>query len=170
MYLSAYGIAPYFKSLLKSEVDGSPILVISFDESLNQITETCEKDVIARDWDINGNTVKVRYRCSAFFGHAKHDDLFKQLNETTKELDQQKLYQISIGGLSVNWKFYGKVVDARTKAVYHKLIGIGSCSLHIVQGSLNTAVDQNCWKIKKVLKDLFTFCMILLQEEKIIQH
>ena len=34
MYLSTFGIAPYFKSLLKSEVDGSPILVISFDESL----------------------------------------------------------------------------------------------------------------------------------------
>ena len=35
MYLSTYGTAPYFKSLLKSVVDGSPILVISFDESLN---------------------------------------------------------------------------------------------------------------------------------------
>ena len=116
MYLSTYGIAPYFKSSLKSQVDESPILVILFDESLNQITQTCEMDVILRYWDINGNTVKFRYWGCAFFGHAKHDDLFKQLNEATKELDEQKLYQISMEGHSVNWKFYGEVVDAREKA------------------------------------------------------
>ena len=128
MYSSTYRIAPYFKSLLKSEVDGSPILVISFDEILHQITQACKMDVIVRYWHINGNTVKVRYWDSAFFGYAKHDDLFKQLNEATKELDQQKLYQISMDGPSVNWKFYGEVVDARKKAMYHKLIDIGSCS------------------------------------------
>ena len=112
-------------------------------------------DVIVRYWDINGNTVKVRYWNSASFGHVKHDDLFKQLNEATKELHQQKLYQISVDGPSVNWKFYGKVVDAREKAMYHKLIDIGICSLHIVDESLNTAVEKSCWKIKEVLKGSF---------------
>ena len=59
-------------------------------------------DVIVRYWDINGYTAKVRCWNSAFFGHATHDDLFKQLNEAAKELDQQKLYQISMDGPSVN--------------------------------------------------------------------
>ena len=88
---------------------------------------------------ILGNIVKARYWDSSFFGHAKHDDLFKQLNEATKELDQQTLYQISMDGPSVNWKFYGEVMNARDKAMYQNLIGIGSCSLHIVHGSLTEA-------------------------------
>ena len=46
MYLSTYRIAPCFKSLLKSEADGSPILVISFDETLDQITQTCEMMIL----------------------------------------------------------------------------------------------------------------------------
>ena len=32
MYISAYVIAPYFNSPLKSEVDKSQIIVVSFDE------------------------------------------------------------------------------------------------------------------------------------------
>ena len=45
--------------------------------------------------------LRLDTRDSAYFGHAKHDDLFNQLNEATKELDQQKLYQISMDGPSV---------------------------------------------------------------------
>jgi len=105
-YLASYGIAPLFKSLLSSLVEKSDILVLSFDESLNEITQSCEMDIILRFWDMMENQVKIRYWDSAFFGHAKHDDLLKQFQNATKDLDHKKLYQISMDGPKVNFKFY----------------------------------------------------------------
>ena len=46
MYLVTYGIAPYYKSLLKSQLAKSDIMIFSFYESLNSITQNCEMDVI----------------------------------------------------------------------------------------------------------------------------
>ena len=48
MYLATLGIAPYFKLLLQSELAKSDIMVFSFDESLNNITQGCKMDVILR--------------------------------------------------------------------------------------------------------------------------
>ena len=39
MYLATYGIAPYFKLLLQSELVKLDIMVFSFDESFNRITQ-----------------------------------------------------------------------------------------------------------------------------------
>ena len=58
IYWSTYVITSYLKSSLKSEVDQSPIIAVSFDEGLNQFSQTCEIDVV-RYWDVNGKTVKV---------------------------------------------------------------------------------------------------------------
>ena len=61
MYLATLGIAPYFKLLLQSELAKSDIMVFSFDESLNSITQSCEMDVILRYWSDEEKKVKVRY-------------------------------------------------------------------------------------------------------------
>ena len=45
MYLVTYGIAPYFKSLLKSQLAKSD-MIFSFYESLHSIAQNCEMDVI----------------------------------------------------------------------------------------------------------------------------
>ena len=58
-------------------------------------------------------------------------------------------------GSSVNWKFYGEVVKSRKEAMYHKLIDMDSCALHVVHGSLKTAVDKNGLRIKKALEGIF---------------
>ena len=44
MYAINHGIAPYFKSLLLSSINTSDIHGYSFDEILNEVTETCKKD------------------------------------------------------------------------------------------------------------------------------
>ena len=38
---------------------------------------------------------------------------------------------------------------------YPQLINIGSCSLHTVHGSLETAVESTSWKIKQTLKGIW---------------
>ena len=42
MFMINHGLAPFFKSLLFSELKKSDIFVFSFDESMNQVTQTCE--------------------------------------------------------------------------------------------------------------------------------
>ena len=39
---------------------------------------------------------------------------------------------------------------------YHKLIDIGSCSLHIVHGAFRAGAEQSECELKKFLKEAFT--------------
>ena len=61
MYLINHGLAPCFKSLLKTSIDRSDIFSFSFDESLNEATQTSEMDFYVRFWDVSENKVNVRY-------------------------------------------------------------------------------------------------------------
>ena len=48
MYTVTHGLAPYFKSVLVSTLDKSDVHVYSFNESLNDVTKTCEMGVYVR--------------------------------------------------------------------------------------------------------------------------
>ena len=58
-------------------------------------------------------------------------------------------------GPSVNLKFYNEIVRDRQENLVHSLIGIGSCSLHIVHGSFKTGAEKTGWNLKALLKGLF---------------
>jgi len=70
-----HGIAPYFKAILKEKVTSSDVFVISFDESLNPVTQTCEMDMYIRFWNMEKNEVQIRYWGSSFLGHGCHQNL-----------------------------------------------------------------------------------------------
>ena len=74
---------------------------------------------------------------------------------TTKDLDLKKLYQISMDRPKVKAKFYDEIVKSQEKAMFHILIDIGSCSLHVVHGSLKTGSNKRSWKIKEIMKAAF---------------
>ena len=108
-YITNYGITPYFKGLLVDYLKKSDSFVASFDESLNDVLQWCEMDLLFRYFDSDDFTVKIRYYDSRFFGRATHQDLVKQFNDGMKQLDVNKLIQISMDGPSVNHKFLEKV-------------------------------------------------------------
>ena len=112
-YIINHGLAPHFKQILKDGVGKSDCYVVSFDESLNDITQTCQMDILIRYWDINDN-VKVRYWRYSFLGHSTHSDLLKHFNESLSGLD-------SMDGPAVNWKFFGTLTTLTTVNVnnYH---------------------------------------------------
>ena len=58
-------------------------------------------------------------------------------------------------GPKVNVKFYEEIFKSWQKAVFHTLIDICSCSLHVVHGSLKTGIDKSSWKIKETMKGAF---------------
>ena len=92
MYVINHGLAPYFKSLLKASIDRSDIFSFSFDESLNEATQTSEMDLYVRFWDVNKNKFNVRYHGSSFLGHGAHQNLLSHFNDITKDLDHSHLY------------------------------------------------------------------------------
>ena len=155
MYLINHGLAPFFKSLLLSELNKSDIFIFFFDESLKQVTQTCEMDVYVRFWNVTELKVNVRFIGSTFFGHGTHQNLLKHFHEVTKELDHSKYYQISVDGPSVNLKFYYEIVQDRQENMVYLLIDIGSCSLHIVHGSFKTGAEKTGCNLKVLLKGSF---------------
>ena len=50
-YTINFGLADYFKEQLLSEVKASPLYVLSFDESLNPVSQSCQMDCGVRYWD-----------------------------------------------------------------------------------------------------------------------
>ena len=59
LYVINHGLATHFKQILKDGITKSDCYVVSFDESLNDITQTCQMDILIRYWDSN-DSVKVR--------------------------------------------------------------------------------------------------------------
>ena len=126
-YMTNYGLAPYLKGLLIDSLKKSDCFVVSFDESLNDALQSCEMDLLLRYFDSNDFTVKIHCYDSRFFGHATHQDLVKQFIDVMKQLDVNKLLQISMDGPSVNHKFLEEVSKERKGDEQHQLINIGSC-------------------------------------------
>ena len=147
-----HGLYPYFKSILEDNLKKADCYVISFDESLNEFTQNCQMDLLARFWCNDTNEVQVRYWDSKFIGHARRTDLLKNFNEGISSLDPTKLLQISMDGPNVNKKFYDMHNSQRIECGIHQLINIGTCSLHIVNGAFKSGEESTSWKIKKIFK------------------
>ena len=136
MYVINHSIAPYFKSLLKADIEKSDMFSFSFDESLNEAAQTSEIDLYIRFWDVNLNKVNVCYFGSTFLGHGTHQDLLTYFRKVAKEINCSHLYEVSMDGPSVNFKFYQEFSAGFKGNNSHSLLDIGSCSLHIVHRSL----------------------------------
>ena len=53
MYIATHGITPHFKHLLKVILNKYEVMVYSFDESLNEITQRYEMDLVISYWNID---------------------------------------------------------------------------------------------------------------------
>ena len=159
-YIADYGIAPYFKGLLIGSFKKGDCFVVSFDESLNDVLQSCEMGLLLRYFNSKDFTVKVLYYDSRFFGHVTHQELVKQFNDGMKQLDVNKLLQISMDGRSVNHKFPEEVSKEKKADKQHQLVNIGSCGLHNIHG-ININIRQILSRyyadmnIKQILKGAF---------------
>ena len=63
-----YELAPFFKLNLLDIVKQTPYIVISFDESYNNVIKRAQMDVLVRFWDSSVNKVPTRYVNSGFLG------------------------------------------------------------------------------------------------------
>ena len=49
-YVVKFGIGSFFKQLLEEKISESKCNVVSFDESCNGFTQTCQGDLVTRYW------------------------------------------------------------------------------------------------------------------------
>ena len=154
-YIINHGLAPYFRGILYEHIGVSDVVVVSFDESHNDISKSCEMVLVVRYWSSTENCVKTRYLDSTFMGHARENDLLVNFNQMTAKLDKSKIYHVSMDGPSVNHNFLRSLKRDWEKALIHKLIDIGTCNLHIIYGAFKTGAEKSEWNIHKILKGAF---------------
>lgn len=150
-YCLTFGLSPYFADELRKSVSDASFFVVLFDESLNKIAQRGQMDVHIR-FCIN-DTVKTRYLTSVFLGRATSEDLLRAFTGALQELSQKKMLQISMDGPNVNTKFLRLFIENRDPT-FPDLLDCGSCSLHVVCGSLKHADEKN-FKIGKFLMAIY---------------
>ena len=152
-YLIRFGLAPYFKNKLVDAVREAACYTISFDESLNKVSQTGQMDIVVRFWNSDDGRVSTRYLGSQFLGHATAADLLTNFKTGTKELDPKKMLQVSMDGPSVNWKFLAELrEDRQVDPSMPQLIEIGSCGLHVIHGAFQLGAEATKWKIGQKLR------------------
>ena len=89
-YLVNYGIAPHFQQELVVSTKQSPYISLSFDESLNDILQEEQMDVIIRFWNAIAEKIEVRYLDSKFLKRPNAINLLNKLLEAMKNLPLSK--------------------------------------------------------------------------------
>ena len=135
-HVICHGIAPFFKTLLLDELKEALFYIMSYDKSLNHITQTDQMDLIVRFWDNNKKKVQVRYFDSGFLGHTGAKQLIEIFYELTEKLIPTRLIQISMDRPNVSWKFLELLAESQVETEIPSLINIGSCGIHCDEWSL----------------------------------
>ena len=119
-YLINFGLGPFFQQTVKNALLNSPKIVLFFDESFNNITNSKQMDVHVRYWAKENDQVDIlfiledcklstfsqvetRYVTSAFLGHASASDLLDAFVSSIAGISLEKIIQVirllNIGGL-----------------------------------------------------------------------
>ena len=148
-YVICYGLAPYFKDSLLSELKKASFLVPSFDESYNKVIKKGQMDLLVRFWNSTENKVDTRYINSVFMGKAAATDVLTTFEVASKDLMKDKFVQVSSDGPNVNLKFLDLLDEKRKDDGLNQLISIGTCGLHTVNRAFQNAENVTNWDIKK---------------------
>ena len=106
LYVINHGLATHFKQILKDGITKSDCYIydcysyiVTFDESLYDITQRCRMDILIRYWDSN-DSVKVRCWTSSLLGHSTDSNLLNHFNESLSGLDKSKM--LCVNGWTCN--------------------------------------------------------------------
>ena len=125
-YVICYWLAPFFKLNLLDVVQQTPYMVISFDESYNNVIKRSQMDVLVRFWDSNMNKVSTRYVNSEFLGKSSAVDVLQEFEDASFKLPKQKCIQTFSDGPNVNLKFLDLLNEKRRDDCLNELVSIGT--------------------------------------------
>ena len=151
MYMTVFGLAPHFKSILVQDVQNKPFCLL-FDESLNKSTTTKQLDVHVRFW--RDNFVTTRYLDSIMLGRATAEHLVSSIKTLNGALNFSNMFQISMDGPNVNWAAYDVLTRQLKNDYGHELVNIGSCGLHQIHNAFRAGSNATPWHVDTFLFSL----------------
>ena len=129
--------------MLLSSINTSYIHVYSFNESLNEVTQTCEMDLYVRCGDVACSQVKMRYFGSSFMGHGTYTDILQYFDEITKDLNLHTYIRSPWMGRMLIWNFIKNLCkNAKMRIIIHWL------TLGVVVYMLFTEAWELEWMIR----------------------
>ena len=96
--MADHGFYPYLKERVLEMVSKSAKFVVSFDESLNKVTQTSQMDINLSYWDMDAMRVEEFYWHSSFLGETDADDLIKHFTDAIEKLDLSRMIQVGMDG------------------------------------------------------------------------
>lgn len=140
-YLITFGIAPAFLEMLMDQLRRAKCYSILFDETFNSMFQLEQLDVYVRYWCTDN--VKTRYVGSEFINETNADALKTSINKAISDLDEKKVVHVGMDGPNVNIKVANLLKEEREIEDRPALLELGTCSLHVVHGALQTG-NLNC--------------------------
>ncbi|KAI7811802.1 uncharacterized protein LOC130552264 [Triplophysa rosa] len=151
-YLTVFGIAPYFSSLMKTSAKNESGYVLLFDECLNQEMEKCQLDVHLRFW--NDNQVTSRYLTSFFTSHRTEESIYEKVEAVCCDIGFQNLIQLSTDGSDVNGKLLTMAQQNIEEQTGKKMLNVGSFGLHVLHNSFRAGCASANWELENALSSL----------------
>lgn len=151
-YLTVFGIAPYFSSLMKTDAKKESGYVLQFDQCLNQELKKCQLDTYLRFW--NGNKVTSRYLTSFFMSHYTAEPIYQMVETVCSDIGFQNLIQLSMDGPNVNLKIFSMAQQNIEDQTGKKMLNVGSFGLHILHNSFREGCVSTDWDLESALTSL----------------
>lgn len=148
-YLTVFGIAPYFSSLMKTSAKKESGYVLLFNECLNQEIEKCQLDVHLRFW--NENQVTSRYLTSFFTSYCTAEPIYEKVETVCSDIGFQNLLQLSTDGPNVNWKLLTMAQQNIEEQTGKKMLNVGSFGLHVLHNSFRAGCVSTDWELENAL-------------------
>ena len=105
-----------------------------------------------RYWNETAKQVGMQFFEFQFPRCPNAKNLFDQLITSLKDFPSECFFQLSIDGPNTNWSVLTVLHDDHCEKDYPKIIGIGSCSLHVLHGAFTSGVEATDWFLNKVWK------------------
>ena len=142
-YVIQFGIAPYVKSELLQDFEGSPFS-FKFDETTTSKVQKQYDGYITYISPLANNRVVTRYAGSLFVSHCTAEDLRVHFFEFMQEvqLHTDLLLGVGLDGPNVNLKFQKRLVKESEKENGNSFLPIGTCPLHIVNNSFGEGMKE----------------------------
>ena len=96
---------PHFQQELVVSTKQSPYISLSFDESLNDVLQEKQMDVVIHFWNAIAKKIEVHYLDSKFLKRPNAINLLNKLLEAMNTFPlSKKLIQLSMDGPDTNWQ------------------------------------------------------------------
>lgn len=151
-YLTTFGIAPHFSSLMKAKAKKESGFVLLFDENLNREMKKCQLDMHVRFW--NDNQVNSRYLISVFMSHHTAEQMHKRTEKVCSDIGFQNLIQLSMDGPNVNWKLFSLAQQNIEEQKDKKMLNVGSCGLHTLHNAFRAGCAATDLELESALSSL----------------